>query len=76
MGLLYTMHHLDFDESEWKQVSNDPIIFESLNDNVSLEINDTTQREYKLRFRKGGKIKMIRVVGKFRLNWDDSDLLN
>ena len=76
MGLLYTMDHMDFSESEWKQVSNNPLIFESLDDNVSLEINDTTHKEYKIKFRKGGQVKMMRVVGKFRLNWNDDDVMN
>ncbi|MGY5147787.1 MAG: hypothetical protein ACW9W4_07300 [Candidatus Nitrosopumilus sp. bin_7KS] len=76
MGLLYTKFYMDFDEDEWKQISNDPIIFESIKKDVSLEIEDTSHKSYKLLFKNGGKIHMFRVTGKFRLTWDDEDLLN
>ena len=75
MGLLYTKFYLDFEPEEWKQVSTNPVIFEALDDNVTLEIDDATQKNYKLKFKKGGKLQMFRVVGKFRLTWDDDDLL-
>ena len=64
---------MDFDQEDWKQISNDPIIFEAVGDDVSLEIEDTSHKSYKLRFKKGGKIQMFRVTGKFRLTWDDED---
>ncbi len=66
---------MDFDEIEWKQISNDPIVFQTIKDDVSLEIEDTTHRLYKLNFKKGGKFNMFRVTGKFRLTWDDEDVL-
>ena len=67
---------MDFEEDEWKQISNDPIIFESIKKDVSLEIEDTSHKSYKLLFKEGGKINMFRVTGKFRLTWDDEDLVN
>ncbi len=73
MGLLYTKLYVDFEPEEWKQISVTPITFESLKDNVSLEIMDTSQNSYHLQFKKGGKINLLRVVGKFRLTWDDGD---
>ena len=73
MGLLYTKFYMDFDQEDWKQISNDPIVFEAVGDDVSLEIEDTSHKSYKLRFKKGGKIQMFRVTGKFRLTWDDED---
>jgi len=76
MGLLYTKFYMDFDEPEWKQISNNPIIFESMKSDVSLEIEDISHKSYKLLFKEGGKINMFRVTGKFRLTWDDEDLLN
>lgn len=76
MGLLYTKFYMDFEEDEWKQISNNPIIFESIKKDVSLEIEDTSHKSYKLQFKEGGKIHMFRVVGKFRMTWDDEDLLN
>ena len=73
MGLLYTKLYVDFEPEEWKQISVTPVTFESLKDNVSLEIMDTSQNSYHLQFKKGGKINLFRVVGKFRLTWDDGD---
>jgi hypothetical protein len=35
---------------------------------------DTSQNSYHLQFKKGGKLNIFRVVGKFRLTWDDEDL--
>lgn len=75
MGLLYTKFYLDFEPVEWKQVSGEPAVFEAIGDETSIEINDTSQNFYKLRFKKGGRIQVLRVVGKFRLTWDDDDLL-
>ncbi len=75
MGLLYTKFYIDFEPTEWKEVSSNPVIFETITDGVSLEIYDTSQNSYKLKFRKGGRIQMFRVVGKFRLTWDDADLI-
>ena len=76
MGLLYTKFYMDFDEEEWNQISVDPIVFQTIKDNVSLEIEDTSHKSYKLNFKEGGKLNMFRVVGKFRLTWDDEDVLN
>ena len=74
MGLLYTKFYLDFEPTEWKQVSVEPVVFETIDDDVSIEINDTSQNSYKLKFRKGGRMQVFRVVGKFRLTWNDDDL--
>ncbi|MCV0392133.1 MAG: hypothetical protein K5790_02435 [Nitrosopumilus sp.] len=75
MGLLYTKFYMDFDEEEWKQISNDPIVFQTLKENVSLDIEDISHKSYKLIFKEGGKINMFRVTGKFRLTWNDDDVL-
>ena len=66
---------MDFDDDGWNQISNDPIVFQTKNDDVTLEIEDTSHNSYKLHFKKGGKIHMFRVTGKFRLTWDDDDVL-
>lgn len=76
MGLLYTKFYMDFDEGEWKQISNDPVVFQTIKDSVSLEVEDTSHKFYKLHFKEGGKIKLLRVTGKFRLIWDDEDVLD
>ena len=75
MGLLYTKYYMDFDPTEWKQVSNDPIVFQTIKDGVHLDIEDTSHKSFKLFFKEGGKINMFRVVGKFRLTWNDEDIL-
>ncbi len=75
MGLLYTKFYMDFDKEEWKQISNEPIVFQTIKDGVTLEIEDTSHKSYKLNFKEGGKLNMFRVTGKFRLTWDDEDVL-
>ena len=76
MGLVYTVHYLDFSSESWKLISNNPTIFEAIADNVVLEIRDISHKENKLVFKKGGKIEYIRSVGKYRLRWNDEDLVN
>jgi len=76
MGLLHTVPYLDFSSDSWKLVSNNPTIFETLVYNVVLEIRDTSHRENKLVFKKGGKIEYMRSVAKYRLRWNDEDLAN
>ena len=76
MGLVHTVHYLDFSSESWKLVSNNPTIFETVVDNVVLEIRDISHRENKLVFKKGGKIEYMRSVGKYRLRWNDKDLAN
>jgi len=76
MGLVHTTQYLDFPSESWKILSNNPTIFEALDDNVVLDIRDLSQREHKLVFKKGGRIEYMRSVGKYRLKWDDVDLIN
>lgn len=73
---MYTKLYVDFESDEWKQISNAPVTFESLKDNVRLEIMDTSKNSCQLQFKKGGKLNIYRVVGKFRLTWDDNDVLS
>tara|TARA_B100001750_G_C15347320_1_gene515329 strand:+ start:436 stop:666 length:231 start_codon:yes stop_codon:yes gene_type:complete len=76
MGLLYTLHYLDFSPESWKLISNNPTIFETLVDSTVLDIRDISHREHKLVFKKGSKIEYIRSIGKYRLKWNDEDLVN
>jgi len=76
MGLVYTNHYLDFSSEFWKLTSNNPTIFETIIDNVILNIRDTSHREHKLMFKKGSRIEYMRSIGKYRLKWDDVDLTN
>tara|TARA_B100001750_G_C15117607_1_gene403321 strand:- start:83 stop:313 length:231 start_codon:yes stop_codon:yes gene_type:complete len=76
MGLLHTLHYLDFSLESWKSISNDPAIFEAMDDNLVLNIRDVSHKEHRLVFKKGGRIEYMRSVGKYRLRWDDNDLTN
>ena len=76
MGLLHTVQYLDFSQESWKIVSNNPTIFEAMDDNVVLDIRDVSHKEHKLMFKKGGKVEYIRSIGKYRLKWNDDDLVN
>ena len=76
MGLVYTTQYLDFPTKSWKLVSNNPTIFETVVDNVVLAIRDTSCREHELVFKKGSKIEYMRSIGKYRLKWNDEDLVN
>ena len=76
MGLLHTLHYLDFSPESWKIVSNNPTVFEAMDDDVVLNVRDISHREHKLIFKKGGRIEYMRSVGKYRLRWNDNDLIN
>ena len=76
MGLVYTIRYLDFSSEFWKLMSNNPTIFETIADNVVLNIRDISHREYKLMFKKGSRIEYMRSIGKYRLKWNDVDLVN
>ena len=76
MGLLYTKFYMDFDEEYWDQISNDPVVFQTRTEGVTLEVEDASHNFYKLRFAKGGRIRVFRVTGRFRLTWDDGDVLD
>ncbi len=74
MGLLHTKFYMDFDEAEWNQISNNPIIFQTIKDRVTIEIEDSSHKSHKINFKEGGKLQMFRVTGRFRLTWDDEDV--
>ena len=74
MGLLYTKFYMDFDEEEWNQISINPIIFQTIKDGVSIEIEDSSHVSHKIKFKECGKLQMFRVTGRFRITWDDEDV--
>ena len=76
MGLIHTKHYLDFSSDAWKQISSNPTVFEAIVDNAVIELRDTGHKEQKLVFKNGGQIKYIRSIGKYRLSWDDEDLVS
>ena len=76
MGLFHATHYLDFPSEFWRLVSNNPTIFETVIENVVLEIRDISHREHELIFKKGGRIEYMRSIGKYRLKWNNEDLAN
>jgi len=66
---------MDFDENDWTQISNNPIILQTQKNNVSLDVEDVSHKSYKLVFKNGAKFHMFRVTGKFRLTWNDDDIV-
>ena len=76
MGLVYTIRYLDFSSEFWKLMSNNPTVFETIVDNAVLNIRDISHREHKLMFKKGSRIEYMRSIGKYRLKWNDVDLVN
>ena len=76
MGLIHTNHYLDFPSDDWKQISSNPTVFEAIIDNAVIELRDTGHKEQKIVFKNGGQIKYIRSIGKYRLSWDDEDLVS
>ncbi len=51
MGLLYTKFYMDFDEVEWNQISNNPIVFQTIKNGVSIEIEDSSHKSHKINFK-------------------------
>jgi len=76
MGLVYTIHYLDFSSEFWRLTSNNPTIFETIVDNVILNVRDISHNEHNLMFKKGSRIEYMRSIGKYRLKWNDVDLVN
>ena len=74
MGLLHTKFYMDFDDEEWNQISTNPLIFQTIKDGVSIEIEDSSHITHKINFKEGGKLHMLRSVGRYRLTWDDEDV--
>ena len=69
MGLVHTIHYLDFSSESWKLVSNNPTIFETIVDNVVLEIRDTSHKEI-TSIQKGCKIEYMRYCWKVQIKME------
>ena len=76
MGLIHTNQYLDFPSDDWKQISSNLTVCEAIVDNAVIELRDTGHKEQKIVFKNGGQIKYIRSIGKYRLSWDDEDLVS
>jgi len=75
MGSLFTMIIGDFKEDEWKMTKGIPIILECLKDNSMVEFIDIDYKIQKMTFQQGGKIFIDKIEDKYRLYWDDDDMI-
>ncbi len=75
MGELFTMVVGDFKEDEWKITKGPPVILECLKDNSMIEIIDIDGKTHKMTFQQGGKIGIDEIKDKYRVYWNDDDLI-
>ncbi len=75
MGELFSTVLVDFKGDEWKLVKEHPVILECLKDNSMIEILDTDKKIRKMTFRQGGKIVIDKIEDKYRVYWNDDDLI-
>ncbi len=75
MGSLSTMIIGDFKGDEWKKTKGIPVILECLKDNSMIEIIDIDGKIHKMTFQQGGKIFIDKIEDKYRLYWNDDDLI-
>jgi len=75
MGELFTMAFADFKGDEWKITKGLPVILECLKDNSMIEIMDIDDKIRKMTFRQGGKIFIDKIEDKYRIYWNDDDLI-
>jgi len=75
MGELFSAVLADFEGDEWKIVKEHPVILECLKDNSMIEIIDIDGKIRKMTFRLGGKISIDEIEDKYRVYWNDDDLI-
>jgi len=75
MGSLDTAQQLDLKLDEWKRTFKFPVDFECMRDSCSFEVVDLEEKTHKMAFQKGGTMKFEKIEGKFRLSWNDNDLI-
>ncbi len=75
MGSLDTAQYFDLKLDEWKRTFGFPVNFECLRDSCTIEIVDLEGKTHKMTFQKGGTMKFEKIEGKFRLSWNDNDMI-
>ncbi len=75
MGELFTAVLADFKEDEWKIVKERHVILECLKDNSMIEIIDIDGKIHKMTFQQGGQIGIDEIEDKYRVYWNDDDLI-
>ena len=75
MGELFTAVLADFNEDEWKLIKELPVILECLKDNSMIEIIDIDGKVHKMTFQQGGQIVVDKIEDKYRIYWNDDDLI-
>ena len=75
MGELFSAVLADFKGDEWKITKEHPVILECLKDNSMIEIIDIDGKIHKMTFQQGGKIFIDEIEDKYRVYWNDDDLI-
>ncbi len=75
MGELFTRAFADFKGDEWEITEGLPVILECLKDNSMIEILDIDGKIHKMTFQQGGKIGIDEIKDKYRVYWNDDDLI-
>ena len=75
MGELFSAVLADFKGDEWKITKEHPVILECLKDNSMIEIIDIDGKIHKMTFQQGGKIGIDEIEDKYRVYWNDDDLI-
>ena len=68
MGLVHTTQYLDFPSESWKILSNNPTIFEALDDNLTLNIRDVSRIS-----KTALSVTASKTVGLFDNNFQNSE---
>ncbi len=75
MGELFSAVLADFKGDEWKLIKEHPVTLECLKDNSMIEIIDIDGKIHKMTFQQGGKISIDEIEDKYRVYWNDDDLI-
>lgn len=75
MGSLFTMKYVNFKLDEWKKNQGLLVNFECLKDNSIIELVDYENKIHKITFRKGSKFVVDKIEGKYKIYWNDNDLI-
>ncbi len=69
------MKYAAFKEDEWKIIKELPVILQCLKDNSMVEIIDIDDKIHKMTFQQGGQIVVDKIEDKYRIYWNDDDLI-
>ena len=73
MGEVATREDITIGETDWGQISKDPMLFECGVDNGVVEVTDLENKVQKITFKKGGVMEMWKDETALHIAWEDSD---